>query len=397
MKKTYIVIGASAAGIGALTKLRTLDKDATVICVTAEKEMPYNRCLLADHLAGIKTVEDVATKSSDFFTSNNITLMLDAKVVKIIPQEHKVLLESGQELSYDKLFIGAGRSSWMPTIPGSELTGVFSFYDLKDVKNILAFITTKKPKNVVVVGAGLSGVECADALTHHGVAVTIVERAAHILPHQLDADGAQLLTGLMQQKNVAVQANTSVQEIRGNGQVHDIILANGQTIPCEMVIFAIGGATNAWLAREAGLETNGNGISVNDFMQTSDPNIFAGGDICLVKDILTNNRVQSCLWPDAVMQGMVAAQGMVGQPKAYAGSLIVTSSHIFDTTFVTCGPVINPSPDYRVIMRRDTNFYHKFLVHDKKLKGFVMVGNVDNVGSLRKQLLTQAEFEINHQ
>src|SRR5579862_3135675 len=123
MSKTYIVIGASAAGIGALTKLRTLDPSATLICVTAEKEMPYNRCLLADYLAGAKTVDDVATKKSDFFSTNNITLMLDAQVTKIIPSEHKIIIHKGQELTYDKLFIGAGRSTGMPNITGTDRTG----------------------------------------------------------------------------------------------------------------------------------------------------------------------------------------------------------------------------------------------------------------------------------
>jgi len=394
MKKTYIAIGASAASIGALTKLRTLDGQATIICVTAEKEMPYNRCLLADYLAGIKTVDDVATKKIDFFTSNNIALMLDSKVVKINPNEHNITLHTGEQLHYDKLFIGAGRSTAIPKIPGADRAGVFPFYDLKDVTALLNFIKERKPRHAVVIGAGFSGVECADALTHHDIAVTLVERAGHILPYQIDKDGSQLLIDIMKPKNVTVLTNTSVQEIVGDQHVSSVMLTSGQTIPCDMVIFAIGGITNSWLAREAGLEILGNGIKIDQFMQTSDSDIFAGGDICMVTDVLTNKPVQSCLWTDAIMQGMAAAHGMVDQPKPYAGTLVVTSSHIFDTTFVTSGPVWHPSHGFEEIIRRGENFYHKFLVHDKKLKGFMMIGNVDNVGALRKQLLTQSEFLI---
>lgn len=319
MSKTYIVIGASAAGIGALTKLRTLDHTATLICVTAEKEMPYNRCLLADYLAGAKTIDEVSTKKSDFFTTNNITLMLDAHVTKIIPNEHKIILHTGQELSYDKLFIGAGRSTGMPNITGTELAGVFPFYDLSDVTKILKYITQHQPKNAVIIGAGLSGVECADALTHHGISVTLIERAAHILPHQLDPTGAALLTNIMQSKNVYTRTHVSIQEIVGDQNVTHVKLSNQEIIPCDLVIFAIGAKTNSWLASQAGLDIINNGITVNDFMQTSDLDIFAGGDICMVKDIVTNEIVQSCLWTDAIMQGMTAAHGMVGIPKNMRG------------------------------------------------------------------------------
>jgi len=438
MKKTYIVIGASAAGIGALTKLRTLDKEATIICVTAEKEMPYNRCLLADYLAGTKTIDDVATKKSDFFTTNNITLILDAQVTKIIPDQHKILVSTGRsypsipqderqrsgartdpeqatrvewievqerhlEFTYDKLFIGAGRSTVMPKIPGYNLAGVFPFYDLSDVTKILAYITEHKPKKAIVIGAGLSGVECADALTHHEIPVTLIERAAHLLPHQLDLSGAQLLEKIMNLKNVTIRANTSVQEISCQNTdqntntpktVTHLTLSNHEVIPCDIVIFAIGGRTNSWLASDAGLETLGNGILVNSIMQTSNPDIFAGGDICMIKDKLSNDMVQSCLWPDAVMQGMTAAHGMIGTPKEYQGTLIVTSSHIFGTTFVTCGPVTNSEHNYQEVIRQNETYYHKFLLHEKKLKGFIMVGNVDKVGQLRRLLQEQTEAEL---
>jgi len=426
MSKTYIVIGASAAGIGALIKLRTLDPSATLICVTAEKEMPYNRCLLADYLAGAKTVDDVSTKKSDFFTTNNITLMLDAQVTKIIPSEHKIIVNIGHsypsipqderqkdpaqtgarteeaagrlevqerhiELTYDKLFIGAGRSTGMPKITGTDRAGVFPFYDLNDVTKILKYITQHQPKNAVIIGAGLSGVECADALTHHGISVTLIERAAHILPHQLDPVGAEFLTKIMQSKNVFTRTHVSIQEILGDQQVTHVKLSNQEIIPCDLVIFAIGAKTNSWLASQAGLEIIGHGIKIDDFMQTSNSDIFAGGDICMVKDIVTNEIVQSCLWTDAIMQGMTAAHGMVGTPKKYAGTLIVTSSHIFGTTFVTCGPVTNSSHKFQEIIRQDQTFYHKFLLHEKKLKGFIMIGNVDNVGKLRRLMQEQTE------
>ena len=160
-----------------------------------------------------------------------------------------------------------------------------------------------------------------------------------------------------------------------------------------MIIFAIGGKTNIQLALHAGINTSSSGIIVKNTMQTSNPDIFAGGDCCIVNNLLTEKPVQSCLWPDAVMQGMTAAHGIVGIKKEYPGTLIITSSNIFGTQLVTCGPVNQPTQDYEEIIRSEPDFYHKFLVHDEMLKGFVMVGKVENVGLLRKKLIDKSKFD----
>ena len=388
MKPTYVVIGASAAGLAAVTKLRELDPTATIACLTAEQDIPCNRCLLSDLISGSKTVDSIAVKPDGFFMEKNIFLMRNAQVIDIDPKQQIIRLKTGQTVAYDRLFLGTGRSGWVPAIPGAQSNGVFPFYGTKNARDILTYIAEHTIRHVTVVGAGLSGLECADALATRGLAVTIVEQASHILPKQLNADGAALLTSLLQQKGVSVQTDCRVEEIGDEkNMVKSVTLSSGQTLATDMVIFALGGKINIELAQIAGLTCYENGIITTPTMQTSNPHIFAGGDVCVVKDILTGNLVQSCTWPDAVLQGITAAFNMTGGHRQYDGTMIITSSTIAGTTFVTCGPVANPPAHYKQVVIHGDGFYHLRLEENGVLKGFAMIGNVDNVGQLRRQLL----------
>lgn len=395
MQNTYLIIGASAAGLSAAIKLRDLAPGAVITCLTAEQEMPYNRCLLADYLSGSRPVERIMTKPQSFFDEKNITLMRNARVVAIDRANKSVTLADGKVLTYDKLFIGAGRIGWLPDVVGSNLPGVFPFYDIADIDNILEFIKAHNVTQATVVGAGLSGLECADALALQGVQVDVVDREAHVLPRQLNREGSDVLVECMKERNVTFYPHDQVEQIdSADGRVASVRLATGKTLPTQLVVFAIGGRVNSAFAANAGITLHQNSIMVNERMQTNDEHIFAGGDVCAVPDVLTGQLTQSCLWADAAMQGMAAASNMVGTERIYPGTLIVTSSNIYGTTFVTCGPVTNPPVHFEKIERRGHNFYHLFLTHDGQLKGFAMVGNVNNVGMLRKKLIDKSQFEL---
>lgn len=398
MAKKFLVIGTSAAGIGAAVKLRSLDGSIEITCITAEAEMPYNRCLLADFVAGEKSVTQVSTKTQEFFDQNKITLMLNAKVIKIDSTNNQVILESEKRLEYDMLFLGTGRVSRKLEIPGSDAAGVFSFYDLRDCSNILEYIKNNSVKHATVIGAGLSGLECADALVGQNISISLIEMSTQVLAAQINKSGSDFLIQHMSKNyNVPVYLNSTVVRIVERDNVDHkvtcgVVLSDGTELKTDMVIFAVGGQLSTPLAQEAGIACQQGGILVNEFMQTNIPNIFAGGDVCMVKDQISGQLVQSCLWTDAIMQGMTAAHGMLGSPKAYPGVLIVTASPIFGTKFVTCGPVNQPAAHLVQQEVRSDDFYHCYFTENKKLKGFVMVGKIDNVGLLRKKLVDGSDF-----
>lgn len=397
MKKTYIVVGVSAAGIGALSKLRALDSDSNIICIAKQSELPFNTCLLADFLAGRKEESSIFTRGLDFFEKNNIKLLLNSEVTKIDPKKHEIEINSDSIHVYTKLFLGIGTSLWTPSIKGlNDYKGIFGFQTLEHTYKILDFIKRNNVKKATIIGAGLSGVECSDSLAAQGILVNLVEKQSRILPLSIDNEGSRVIEKLMPDSGVTFYPNSSVSEINGkNGYVSEVVLSSGEILGSEIVIFATGNRPNTKLAIQAGIDATEAGIRVNEFMQTSEPDIFAGGDVALLKNIIDGNLVRSSSWPDAMQQGMHAAFAMSGNPKPYPGVCIIVSSNFYDTTFVSCGNVINPSPDCEIMIREKNDFYHKFILQNGQLVGFLMVGNVQNLGELRKMVISKEPMDKN--
>jgi NAD(P)H-nitrite reductase large subunit len=392
MTKRYIIVGTSAAGIAAITKIRNTDATSEIICITAEAEMPYNRCLLADYLSASRPRENIMTRGRDFFTENNITLMLNSRVVEIEPQAQQISLHTGTKLSYDFLFLGIGKSAFVPPVPGTTVDGVFAFFDLKDADSIISYVKKHVVKKAVVVGAGLTGLECADALGDHNIHVTVVEKEATVLGAQIDQRGSDVLVNLMIKNGVSFCPSTLVHHIVSkDGRVHAVELSSGQVIQTDIVIFATGGRTNVSLVENTTIEVQDYGILTSPTMQTSIENIFAGGDVCLVDDLVSGGKTLSTLWPEAVMQGLIAGTNMTGATRTYQGAATITSSTIFKTTFVTCGAVFKEN-NFKNLITDEENFYHRLLVDNGVLKGFVMVGNIANVGQLRKAILEKQQL-----
>lgn len=394
MSTKNVIIGASAAGIACATKLRELDEKAEIIVIDAEEKLPCNRCLLSDLLAGEKTEQEVLVRKQDDFRQRGIGLMLDTRVTEVLPQENCVKIQNGQKIFYDKLFLGTGKTGFVPNIPGSTQKGVFSFYGLSDVKSILNFIQDNVIKHVTVVGAGLTGLECADALLSCGFEVALIERSPQVLPYQIDTLGAQVIQDLMKKYKVSFYPGQIVEEIRGEGAVKEVVLSEDGTLKTDMVIFSIGGKPNIQIALRAGIETLPQGILTNSSMQTNIQNIFAGGDSCAVLDLISGAMVQSCLWSEASLQGMVAAHNMLGIKKEYPGALVMTSSNIFGTPIVSCGSMGRASKDCQEIVKRGDDFYQKYLTQDQILVGFAMIGKTENIGMLRRALINKTPFSL---
>ncbi len=384
----YVIIGSSAAGVGAAGKLREHDQDSRITMLTAESVPPYNRCLLADVLAGKKTTANIGLKAAAAFVDKHIDLQLNSFVEYIDTKNQRVTIRGDRSIPYDKLLIATGRSGWMPDTPGSQLSGVMPFFGLTDTERILAYITQHAPKQVVVIGAGLTGLECADAIKSSVQRVTIVERAARILPNQLNERGSIFFIKQAENHGFIIELEATVVGIEGRKKVEQVLLSTGVTLPADMVIFAIGGRTNSNLAGDAGIALHNNAIDVNDRQQTSCEHVYAAGDVATVFDQVSDIKTQNGLWPDAVMQGMVAASNMTGNEKRYAGTVLVTSSTIFGLTFVTAGAIAHPPAGLTLLVKQTPDFYHAFLTNTEHvLKGFALIGNIDNIGALRKKLL----------
>ena len=391
--KKIIVIGASAASISFISKLRSFDTQSQIICFSAESNIPYNRCLLADFVRLDKKFEEIALKPETFFQENNIDVRLGSWVSSI-DREQKVVTVNGEQESYDYLFIGTGTSSFIPKIAGIDLPGVFGFHNFADVDRLDDFIQDMMPKTAVVIGAGINGIEAVSALVSRGIKVSVVDLHDSIMPLQVDKKTGQFIESLMKDAGVAIFKGQKVMSLqkRNKASVGRIEFESGAFLATDCVVLATGNRINSQLIESAGLTTQQGSLVVNNNMQTSDPSIYAGGDICVAQDIVSKEFVKSATWSDAMLQGLTAATQFSDKPRSYPGVVGMRDSEFFGLEFYGCGETVDVEL-FQVIENHKKDYFHRFYLFDGLLKGFVLIGNVENLAKYRTLYLTQQIVE----
>ncbi len=392
-KYTYLIIGNSAAGISALNKLWQLDPAGSVLCISDEQERPYNKCFLADYLSGEKKEGQIFTK----IFHPNVDFLFEKKVIAIDRERKTVKLSDNSEVQYGKLLLATGSSPFIPPIAGMDAVGVFTFHTLCDTNQILSYIKQSDFSHVTIIGAGLSGLEAADALCSQNLDVTVIERSAHVLSNQIEKEAASFIQERMQQQGISFMPNQEVTEIlSSHGKVNGVMLSNGLYIPTHTVICATGLKPNSELAQSADIRLIGNSVWVDKYMRTSDEHIYAAGDVVVVKDQLTHELVRSSTWPDAMHQGLIAAHAMSDNAKAYPGVVTVISSAFFGVKFAACGylPQFHKGEGYTIVScKGNADEYCKMFIKDGVPAGFIMMGTtLPQLGTLRRSVLLKQPY-----
>lgn len=389
-----VIIGASAAGLSCAHTLVSNNFQGKITIITAEKSLPYNKCLLADYCSGIKGFDEILTRGAEYFVTHNIKLHLDTKVVSINREQQYVEIHTGKRIRYGKLVIAFG------TIPRNVagttgLSGLYNFHTMQDVDGILGYISEHAPKQAVVIGGGLSGLEAADALLAHGIHVTILERSNTLIPGMLDEQSAEFLR--KKAEHAGVQISTQVQVaalLQVQGVVTGVQLTDDRVISCQLLILAIGNQTQTELIANAGIVHEHGGIMVDEFMRTNDHNVFAAGDCVITRHALTGRAVRSTLWPDAIAQGRVAALTILDKQTAYSGIVPCVTSCLFGAPLYCAGDVTTVE-GMQVITHRQDDCYRRIIVDaDKRVQGFCLINDRSMLPMLRRALMTQTPIDI---
>ncbi len=390
MQVTYTIIGSSAAGLAAATTVARIDPHAQIVCISDEQENPYNKCFLVDYVSGERPYEQLSTMRAELAQHPNFKLMLGRRVIAINPEKKTVELHDRVILPYDKLCMSMGGSPVKLTLPGSDAyAGVFTFYTLADIKKLVAYCAAYKARRAVVVGAGLSGLECAHALVQRGFQVTLCERGDRVLPHQTDQQGSQLIQRAAECAGVTIVTHSAVQELVGaSGRVTGVVLTDDLFVPADIVIFTIGMRPNSELARSSGIELQGRHVKVDNRLRTSIESIVACGDLVVAPCSSTGQLVPSNTWPDAVLQGTVAAYTMMGHERVYPGVIGHTVSSFFGIEISACGTLQGKLHE-RLVIERPGN-YRLFELENGVLKAFSLLGSLGSAGMIcRRVLLTK--------
>lgn len=345
MGKTYVIIGGSAAGPKAASKIRRMDPEGEIIMIQKGKFLSMASCGFPYYVGGVFDDPNMlistptgAQRDPEFFSKvKNIKALTSTEVTAIHREEKQVSvtsIETGEKskISYDKLFIGIGASAIMPNLPGKNLEGVTTLQSMEDAIYLKERLASGELKKAVIVGGGLIGIETCEALQLGGVDITVVEMLDQVLSF-LDWEMAKHVENHLCSKGSHVVTGCGVTEFLGKeGKITGVKLSDGRILECDLAVVAIGVRPNSQLAREAGiLVGQTGGIAVNTFMQTSDPDIYAGGDCVEVTNLVTHNK---SVWPmgDAAnLEARVAAQNMVlGNNVEYEGMIGTGICKVFD-------------------------------------------------------------------
>jgi NADPH-dependent 2,4-dienoyl-CoA reductase/sulfur reductase-like enzyme len=260
--------------------------------------------------------------------------LVKARATEVDREKKIVVLSDGGEAPYDKLLLAVGASPIVPQIEGADLHGVFTLRDVPDAEAMMAFLTEKQPRRLVFIGAGFISLETATLLAASkpgGYDVTVIGRRAHPLPFMLDDEFGSRLQEYLAQEGLGMKMGKEVTKIAGeDGRVSGVELADGESLDADMVIVSVGARPNVELAESSGLEMGRFGIKVNEFLETSDPDILAAGDCVEKEHFITKKPVAGRIRGPAVIQGRLAAKRLAGHAIAFPGVLNSMAVKLFD-------------------------------------------------------------------
>lgn len=385
----YVIIGNSAAAIGAVEAIRRHDADNPITIISDEPYHTYSRPLISYLLGGVVDETRMYYRPADFYQKNRINTMLGVQVIGIDTAANRVLLDGGGMVEYDRLLIAGGGKPIIPPLKGGELKGIFTFTTWNDARRIAGYIQERNagPRRIesaVVIGGGLIGLKTVEALLGRGIRVAVVELADRMLSTIFDPTASRIAEAILRREHVEIHTGTTVQEVMGrDGHVDHVILRDGERLNCDLLVLSIGVRPNTGFLQDSGIQVN-RGICVDRAMRTNLPNVYAAGDCAEAYDMLVNANRVVAIWPLAYRQGAIAGANMAGQNKSYDGGMPMNAISVCDVPTISVGVTTPPADDagYEVLDRYDRQSltYKKLVLKDGRLVGAMFIGEIDRAG-----------------
>jgi nitrite reductase (NADH) large subunit len=377
--RSLVVVGNGMAGLACLDALLAREPSWQVSVFGDEPQLGYNRILLSTLLAGECASEDVITHDSVWYAARGIALHTGTRVTAIDRARRSVSDDRGAELRYDRLILATGSEAWIPPIDGAGRPGVHVFRTLDDTAAILS--ECRHARRAVVIGGGLLGLEAARGLAKRRVDTTVIHLMPWLMEQQLDAAAGALLRDSIQRLGVRVLLERRTLRFEGpdggeHGRVARVVLEGGEALDADLVVVAAGIRPRIELAREAGLECK-RGVLVDDFLRTSDPEIFAVGEC-----VEHRGRTYGLVAP-LYEQGLSLAAAINGDlSRPYEGSLVYSKLKVAGVNLFSVGR-FTPSPDAdssEALRVEDTGtgLYRKVVIEDGRAVGAILMGQIED-------------------
>jgi 3-phenylpropionate/trans-cinnamate dioxygenase ferredoxin reductase subunit len=348
-KRTFIIVGGGLAGAKAVEALRGNDFDGLIILFSAEEHLPYERPPLSkDFLGGTKKLDDFTVDTAAWYRDHDVDLRLGTSVDAVDPAGRTVTLPDGSTTAYDKLLLATGSRSRRIPLPGADATGVHYLRTIDDAAALDGALSAGS--SLAIVGAGWIGLEVAASARQRDVKVTVVETAPLPLLAALGSEAAQVFADLHREHGVDLRLQTEVAAVATDGgTARGLTLGDGTEVAADAVLIAVGAQPNIELAQHAGLAIGEGGVVVDAGLRTSDPDIYAVGDIAAAYHPLLHTRIRTEHWANALKQPAVAAAGMLGTATEYS-----ELPYFFTDQYDLGMEYVGHAPEYaRVVFRGD--------------------------------------------
>ena len=428
----YVIVGNGVAGVTAAQSIVRADPAAEVHIFGAEPYPYYQRPRLWEFLAGEIEQQTLYFRPPEWYAAKGIQVHLGARVTALDPAEHRLTLADGGSIHYDRLLLATGARPFVPPFAGADKDGVFTLRTLDDARAIKAYAGDESARSggfsrfrsAVVIGGGLLGLETARALLSLGLDVSVLECAPHLLPRQLDAEGAQVLQARLEAMGLHFLTNAVTETILGNEAVRSVRLKDGRVVEGELALISTGIRPRIELAQEAGLEVN-RGLIVDEQLRTSAADVYAAGDVAeftcgepfgFAQDKCRRTEgVVYGIIPAAIEQAQVAAANMVADPSTtlrrgsgqgsghrpstssghggsatYSGTVPATTLKIVGIDLTCLGEATATGDEYVVLRQVDpvAGVYRRLALRDGKIVGVILLGDTQNVRPLKQLIAT---------
>ena len=382
----YVIVGASAAGIGAVEAIREVDPIGTIAVISDEECPQYSRPMISDLVSGETDFGKMMCREHEFWEKNNIQALTGRTATALSLSDKYVMLDEGDHVNFEKLLIATGGKPFVPKIEGSDKDGVFTFTTLSDAENMLSKL--EKAESALVIGAGLIGVSVTEALVKRGLKVTMVELQKKILSVILDPTASEMVEEVIRNAGVTIATGQTVKQIVGKPENDNVVggavLTGGEQVPCDLVIIAIGVIPRTELVAGTDVKTN-KGILVDRSMRTNVSDVYASGDVAEAYDFVFGENRLLPLWPLAQLEGKVAGYNMAGKKADYPGGTAMSALKYFGIAIISIG-VANPLEDsaYETLVKHEPerNLYRKIVLKDNVIVGLTFVNDIERAGVL---------------
>ena len=367
--KKYVIIGNGTAAVGCIEGLRSVDKDGDIIVISEEKHAVYSRPLISYYLEGKTDLERMKYRGDSFYDDNKCKVIYGKRAVSLGEGKKQVELDDGSRLDYDELCVATGSRPFVPPFEGLDsVQNKFNFMTLDDTLALEA----KLPKDarVLIVGAGLIGLKCAEGILDRVKDITVCDLAERVLSSILDAECAAVVQKHLETKGMKFMLGDTAVRFEKN----QAYMKSGAVVPFDILVLAVGVRANTELVKAANGNVN-RGIVVDDKMQTSIPSVYAAGDCAEGFDSsIGANRVLAIL-PNAYMQGHTAGVNMAGGDAAFDNAIPMNSIGFFGLHMMTAGAY-----DGEMIEEKTDGGMKRFFVKDGRLGGFILIGETERAG-----------------